>query len=100
METNVVTWVGRAPQYEVVSYRSHFTGGGYQFVAEEFYIVSEPRFEEGNLLEALSYQYRVRGLDEGGVPISPWSRSVKRMLDVRGNLPNFYSHPPTDVPER
>ncbi len=100
METNVVTWVGRAQQYEVISYRSIFVGGGYQFVDEEFYVVSEPRFEEGNLLEGLSYQYRVRGLDEGGAPISPWSRSVKRMLDLRGNLPNYFSNPPTPVPDQ
>lgn len=99
-ETNVVTWVGRAPRYEVVSYRVLFFEGTRTFVAEEFYVVDDARFEEGNLLEGLTYQYRVRGLDEDGEPISRWSRSVKRTLPVHGHGPNFFQHPPTDVPER
>lgn len=99
-EANVVTWVGRAPGYEVVSYRAIFTGGHYDFVAEEYYVVDDARFEEGNLLEGLTYQYRVRGLGDDGEPISRWSRSVKRTLPLLGQRPNFFQHPPTDVPDR
>lgn len=79
-DSNIVTWIGLADHYEVTSYRALFSGGGYGFAGEEFYRISEPRFEERNIIEGLTYQYRVRAVDRNGDPISRWSRSVKRTL--------------------
>ena len=59
--------------------------------------MSEPRFEEGNILEGLTYQYRVRVVGEDGAPVNRWSRSVKRTLDVRDYENNVYTTPPTPV---
>lgn len=98
-DSNVVTWVGLADHYEVISYRAIFSGSGYHFVAEEFYRVSEPRFEEGNIIEGLTYQYRVRVVDNDGAPVSRWSRSVKRTLDIQDYGDNVFTNPPTAVPE-
>jgi len=98
-ESNVVTWVGLADHYEVISYRTLFSGGSPSFVAEEFYRVSEPRFEEGNIIEGLTYQYRVRVVDKDGAPVSRWSRSVKRTLDIQDYGDNVFTNPPTPVPE-
>ena len=98
-DRNIVTWVGRADRYEVISYRTLLSGATHGFIAEEFYLVSDPRFEEGNILEGLTYQYRVRVVDEDGVPVSRWSRSVKRTLGVRDYENNVYTTPPTPVPE-
>lgn len=98
-DSNIVTWVGLADHYEVISYRTLFSVSSYQFVAEEFYRVSEPRFEEGNILEGLTYQYRVRVVDKDGAPISGWSRSVKRTLDIQDYGDNVFTNPPTAVPE-
>lgn len=97
LDRNIVTWVGRADRYEVVSYRTLFSGASHSFIAEEFYLVSEPRFEEENILEGLTYQYRVRVIGEDGAPVSRWSRSVKRTLDVRNYENNVYTTPPTPV---
>ena len=98
-ESNVVTWVGLADHYEVISYRGLFARSSYHFVAEEFYRVSEPRFEEGNIIEGLTYQYRVRVVDKDGAPVSRWSRSVKRTLDIQDYGDNVFTNPPTPVPE-
>lgn len=98
-DSNIVTWVGLADHYEVISYRTLFSGSSYQFVAEEFYRVSEPKFEEGNILEGLTYQYRVRVVDKDGAPVSRWSRSVKRTLDIQDYGDNVFTNPPTAVPE-
>ena len=96
-ETIVLTWVGRAPGYEVTSIRTMFLSGVNYPVAQDFFIVWEPRFEEFDILEAMTYSYRVRGVDADGNPISHWSRHVKRRLDLTGSRPNVFDNPPTPV---
>ena len=97
VETNVLTWVGRAPGYEVTSIRTVFLRGVNNPIAQDYFIVWEPRFEETDILEAMTYSYRVRGVDEDGKPISHWSRPVKRRLELTGARPNVFDDYPTPV---
>ena len=97
VETIVLTWVGRAPGYEVTSIRYTNRSGFNVEVSQDFFIVWEPRFEEFDILEGMTYFYRVRGVDADGSPISHWSRSTKRKLDVTGSRPNAFDNPPTPI---
>ena len=96
-ETIVLTWVGRASGYEVTSIRSIYMNGYNHQVAQDFFIVWEPRFEEPDVLEAMTYFYRVRGVDADGNPISHWSRFARRRLELTGSRPNVFDNPPTPV---
>ena len=98
-ESNVVTWVGRAPRYEVSSFKVNQLLGARIFHGEDFYIVSEARFVEEDLYEGLMYYYRVRGLDVDGEPISKWSRGVRRTLPIRGVRPDVFLLTPQPPPE-
>ena len=95
--TNVVTWVGRAPVYEVTSIRMIYWQGVKIPSSQDFYVVFEPRFEETDILEGMTYFYRVRSMDRGQIPISPWSRLVRRRLDIVGEKPNVFDNPPTPI---
>ena len=97
MESNVVTWVGRAPVYEVTSIRTIFFQGVTTEVSQDFFVVFEPRFEEFDILEGMTYSYRVRGMDRGQLPISNWSRHVKRRLEITGRGLNVFDDAPTPV---
>lgn len=96
-ETNVLTWVGRAPVYEVTSIRSIYFQGINSISSQDFYVVFEPRFEETDILEGMTYSYRVRSMDRGQIPISRWSRHVKRRLSLTGTRLNVFDHPPTPI---
>ncbi len=96
-EANVLTWVGRAPVYEVTSIRSIYFQGINTVSSQDFYVVFEPRFEETDLLEGMTYSYRVRSMDRGQIPISHWSRHVKRRLPLTGTGLNVFDHPPTPI---
>ncbi len=96
-DTNVLTWVGRAPVYEVTSIRSIYFQGSSWISSQDFYVVFEPRFEETDILEGMTYSYRVRSMDRGQIPISRWSRHVMRRLSVTGTRLNVFDHPPTPI---